>query len=1029
MKRALLTLALLLPAAGFAATPLTCGQPQLGNLSSNGTTFLIGGQIGDSMLVRVFNLPQGAQVNPPVMTDPLGAVIKSRNTGLEGFGFFVYDLQNAGTYQFNFSAPSSTGSFQVAYIPLNRACGANTGLTCGSPMKGALQPGQFQTYQFNGKAGDAVSLRLTSLPGNDPAASVALIGFDSANKLQMVQGNALFSSFQGGRAISYKLTSDGQQTFVIAETQGTRNLNYAINMIDFNGSCNEVSAGCGTAADGSISTSLGVNLYSVPANKGDVFQMKLLVTDSSGGLQPLIQAFDPQGNPITSPGTACSSDSSRMLCTIPADGTYTFLVGDNVGTGTGKYSTSIWRLNKPCNAQALSCGAATSGQITGPLRISSYSVDAQAGDVYMLRLLRGNASGSFVPKVEVYQPVTGLQAQSLRATDIAGITFTASVAGTYNLIAFDDSDGTQSGAYTVSATRLNRPCDGSVALGCGFLAPGSINQPLQTGMYSYPTNAGDAFTVRLVDTAGSLSTALQVYSPNGSQVAAAPGTTKGVDVVNSPGGAYTILVTDQSRTPQQGTFALEAFNTRGGCGANPAQGQSVSGLISGPVPFNSYVLSGSPGDALLVRSASFTPGFAANVDLYDPNGRRLGSGTSSVAPPALTAGGAYTAIVGAAAARATGSYAFSWQLLNNPVAAPLQCGQTVSAPLSAASQFWYYAVNAADGDLLKFLLTRQPATLNAQVELFDQRGTRLVGSTGDIVRKVTAGNYLLLVSPASSSAESGGFGLSLQRPNNPCSAAALSCGQTVLQQAPVPGELDAFTFSGNAGDQISITVTPRQGNYTPVTELYDQASTNNVSIPPSPQGATLNATLSSTSQYTLTVHDRTGNTGSYRVGLQRTNNACAENDTVKPVITLKRPTGGDVIAGGSVFQIAWQSDDNEGVTSHSIRLSMDGGKTFQPITGATALSGVAQSFSWVVPADIAPSRTAEIQVTATDKAGNSQSATSDLLTVIGSGFTPNAQVTYQYDPLNRLTQASYQGGRVITYTYDAAGNLSTVTVQ
>jgi YD repeat-containing protein len=93
------------------------------------------------------------------------------------------------------------------------------------------------------------------------------------------------------------------------------------------------------------------------------------------------------------------------------------------------------------------------------------------------------------------------------------------------------------------------------------------------------------------------------------------------------------------------------------------------------------------------------------------------------------------------------------------------------------------------------------------------------------------------------------------------------------------------------------------------------------------------------------------------------------------------------------------------------------------------LSGVAQSFSWVVPSDIAPSRTAVIQVTATDRAGNSQSATSDLLTLIGSGFAPNAQVTYQYDPLNRLTQATYQDGRVVSYTYDAAGNLATVTVK
>jgi YD repeat-containing protein len=690
---------------------------------------------------------------------------------------------------------------------------------------------------------------------------------------------------------------------------------------------------------------------------------------------------------------------------------------------------SLARLNKPCNAQPLGCGTTTTGQVNGPLRLASYSLDSQAGDVYLLRLLRSNTSSSFTPKIEVYGPGSGLQVQSLRTSDLSSVTFTASTAGTYNLIAFDDSDGQQSGAFTVWIARLNRPCDGSVGLGCGSLAPGAITQPLQTGMYSYPTAVADAFTVRLIDTGGTLQTALQVYDPRGNPVPAAPGGTKAVDVSNSPGGAYTVLVTDQSRTAQQGTFALEAFNTRGGCGSNPAPGQSVNGLVSGPVPFNSYVFSASAGDALLLRSAAFTSGFSANIDLYDPSGRRLGSGSSSVAPPVLTASGPYTAIVGASTARTAGSYAFSWQLLNNPAAPPLQCGKTISAALGSASQFWYYSVNANDGDLIKLLLTRLPAALNAQVELFDPTGARLVGSTGDIVRKVSAGSYLVLVSPASSVAESGGFALALQRPNNPCSPGALACGQTILQPLTAAGQLDAYTFSGSAGDQLTIQVTPRQGNYSPVTELYDQASTSNLAVPGSPGGTTLTANLTATSQYTLTVHDRVGNTGSYRVGLQRANNACPENDSEKPVITLRRPTGGEVIAGGTVFQIVWQSDDNIAVASHTIRLSTDGGKTFQPIAGASALSGVAQSFPWVVPSDIAPSRTALIQVMATDKAGNSQTATSDQLAVIGSGFTPNASVTYQYDPLNRLTQAAYSDGRIVHYTYDAAGNLATITVQ
>jgi YD repeat-containing protein len=979
-----------------------------GSVNKMGTPFSFAGKMGDVLFFRIIET-QANQLTEVSIQDAATTMRPQKFAN----DLFIYSVIADGSYILTVTGQGA-GTFQVVYVPIKGSCSAVTAMQCGTARKGSLAPGQLQAYQFTGKTGDPVLIRLLPIQaGSDPGANLTVQAFD-ANQQPMNFPNGVF-----------KLAADGTFSLVLGEKSGALHINYALSIIDFNGSCGAASAGCGSAFDGSISDALSTGLYTVSASKGDVFQLKLVATDTSGGLTPAVQVFDQAG--ILLPPS--STEATRLIYTIPADGAYTYVVEDANGSGTGKYSVSIWRLNKPCNAQPLGCGTPTPGQIGGAARVVSYSMDAQAGDVYLLRLLRGSNTTSFTPKVEVYGPGSGLQVQSVRTADLGSITFTATVAGTYNFIAYDDSDGKETGSFTVWNGRLNRPCDGTVGLGCGALAPGSISQALQTGMYSYSTAGGDAFTVRLVDTGGGLQTGLQVYDPRGNPVAVAPGATKAVDVTNSPGGPYTVLVTDQSRTPQQGSFALDAFNTRGGCGASPPQGQSMNGLISGPAPFSAYVFNASAGDTLLVRSASFTAGFSANVDVYDPNGRRLGSGTSSVAPPVLTASGPYTAVVGASASGASGSYAFAWQLLNNPVAAALPCGQTVSAQLGSASQFWYYAVGASDGDLLKLLLTRQPGTLNAQMELFDAKGTRLTGNASDIVRKVSAGSYLVLVSPASSAAESGAFGLSLQRPNNPCGAAALACGQTILQQAPAAGELDAFTFSANAGDQLAITVTPRQGNYSPVTELYDQASATNLPVPGSPGGTTLNANITNTSQYTLTVHDRVGNTGSYRVGLQRSNNACPVTDTEKPQISLRRPTGGEVVAGGSAYPILWQSDDNVAVASHTVQLSTDGGKTFQTLAGAASLSGVAQSFSWVVPQDITPSRTAMIRVTATDRAGNSQSASSDLLTVIGSGFAPNAQVTYQYDPLNRLTQATYQDGHVVSYTYDAAGNLATITVK
>ena len=64
---------------------------------------------------------------------------------------------------------------------------------------------------------------------------------------------------------------------------------------------------------------------------------------------------------------------------------------------------------------------------------------------------------------------------------------------------------------------------------------------------------------------------------------------------------------------------------------------------------------------------------------------------------------------------------------------------------------------------------------------------------------------------------------------------------------------------------------------------------------------------------------------------------------------------------------------------------------------AGGLAGNTQTYNWLVPANIAPSRLAVIRVTATDAAGNAQSASSGLISLIGSGFTANSTATYTYD--------------------------------
>jgi YD repeat-containing protein len=504
----------------------------------------------------------------------------------------------------------------------------------------------------------------------------------------------------------------------------------------------------------------------------------------------------------------------------------------------------------------------------------------------------------------------------------------------------------------------------------------------------------------------------------------ASGNVTGVDVVAPAAGVYTVVAMDDSLRQAGGPFGIELLRTRNACSAASPQGQTATGVINGGEPFISYSIPASNGDALLVRSASVTPGFAAQMDLYDPSGARLDSSTFSLSRT-VSQTGTYTVIVGASSPLTAGGYALSWQLLNNPAAtSALQCGGSTTASLSATNQFRYFLAGANTGDLMRLIFTKISDNFFPQIELFDPTGARLTGAS-DISQKAKSGGaYLVVVSPSTASSETGSFTVAFQRPNNPCSPTTLACGQSTLRQVGIPGQLDTYVVAGTRGGQADIKLVSRSGSYSPYAELYDPSG-NRLTTASNGQ---LTAVILTTGTYTLLVRDRSGtNLGSYRASFQDDYNPCTITDTEPPVVTLVKPTAGEVIAGSTSYRIQWQSDDNVGIASHDIALSTDGGQTF-PTAIAGGLAGNTQTFNWFVPPDIAPTRTAVIRVTATDGAGNAQSASSGLLSLIGSGFTANSTATFTYDSLNRLTQAVLGDGRTIAYTWDAAGNLVAITV-
>ena len=1046
-------LALGIPAAHAQSAQLDCNQPADVTLIAGSPQAYVSfsGSAGETVYIRLLanSVDPGFGLAPVVVVDPYGRLTPPRNTtpadltGVnEGRAFlgWEFDLPSDNVFSLRLigSNPNAGASLHIVLTRINRPCSANTTLACGHSMAGAISttlPGQVDTYQFSVQTGDVVRFRLlrvaaSGVPSTNTGFFLAIYAADPTQNNRPFAVNVDPTSKRLTFASPYNFydwtaTVTGTVTAMVFELTGSLGGSYYVSATKLNGGCGGASLSCNSTVDSVLTSPLTYGSYTIQANGGDVYQFRAARPGTSGGFTPGVEIFDAKGTRVgvVGPAGAAAHAASTATITFATSGTYSVLVSGPLDGSLGAYSLGTLRLNRPCDgAAALSCSSVVDGSVAGLIRNQIYSLAASANDAYLVRLLRVGANNLFRPRLDIYD-ATGASVQFLNTNDLARVNFTVPADGVYTLVVTDSYDGSQSGSYSLSLLRLNRPC-GAGTLSCGAPSAGSFPRALASSVYAYTAAAGESFSVRMLPGSGAEQPAIEVYDSLGSPVGQPlSGNFAGVDVTQPAAGSYTVVATDASKTPTASSFTLDLLRTVNACSVPAAQGATVNGVVSATAPFLAYGIAAASGDVLSLRSSSSTAGFASQMELYDPDGARLDTSVFSLSRKAA-ASGTYTVILGAAAPLTAGGYSFAWQLLNRPAgASPLACGATIAGVLSPSSQFRYYTLAADAGDILRLIFTSIGDNFSPQMEIFDPSGTRIAAKS-DVSQKAAAGgNYLVVVSPSTSNTGTGAYSVAFQRPNNPCSPLSLTCGQTALRQVNLPGQLDTFSFKATGGDQTTIRLAVRSGAYSPLVEMYNPAG----ALLSTSSNGLLSRVLPADGVYTLLVRDRGAiNLGSYRVSLQDDTNTCAVTDTEAPTITLIRPTGGEVLPGGTTFRIQWTSDDNVGVVSHAIALSTDGGKTFaDPFA---SLNGTLQAYDWSVPSGIAPSHTAVIRVTATDAAGNAQSATSDLLTLIGSGFTPNSSATYTYDGFNRLTQASWSDGTSISYTWDAAGNLTQITV-
>jgi len=571
-------------------------------------------------------------------------------------------------------------------------------------------------------------------------------------------------------------------------------------------------------------------------------------------------------------------------------------------------------------------------------------------------------------------------------------------------------------------------------ISCGEIVSGSISVVGEQDSYTFTADAGDVARVILTKTAGN-NMQVELYDPALVKIASGntyngAGSVK-LDNTLTQSGTYTVIVSGYQNN-QTGDYIVSWNRINRPCppATGISCGQIASGSISAVTEQDFYTFTADAGDVARIIVTTTSGGMEPTIELYNSTWTKIASatgwGNNRTIDTTLAEGGTYTIIVSDYGNSETGDYNIGWYRFNNPCnAAGATCGQPASGSISAIGEQDFYTFTATAGDMVTIRSTVTSGSMDPSVELYDPAFTLIANASPSpglaIINKTlsTNGTYTVIVNDEDENG-TGNYTLTWHNLNNPCNATPIACGQTVSGSLNPVGEQDLYTFQASAGYNAVLTMTRAAGGVVdPYLELYDQITGTRISYTYTSSGTSteINQVLASDGTYIGITSDYGSNeTGDYTLTFQKVNNSCSQ-------VAVTSPNGGEIVESGVAITITWTGGASPAISTQDITLSTDGGLTF-PITIATGLSGNVRSFNWTIPQDVATTKgRVRVTVNNTDGTSNPDDSNADFL-ILQS--VAESSITYVYDNLSRLVQIIYGGGTTITYTYDAAGNRTTV---
>jgi uncharacterized protein (TIGR03437 family) len=568
---------------------------------------------------------------------------------------------------------------------------------------------------------------------------------------------------------------------------------------------------------------------------------------------------------------------------------------------------------RPCDPEptnmTINYGDVVSCDISPIGDTDSFQFAGTAGQMVLIQVTK--LSGAGTPYFELSDPGSiRIDAQGDRWSGIARSEAQLVKTGIYR-IRVQDADDNETLTYQVFLQRAVPPL---VATPISFGQPlnGNIGFAGGVDFYTFSGTAGQVVSVQVSKVGGAGTPYFEVYDPGNMRI-------------DAQGDRWTAIVRSEVRLTGSGQYVIRVYDAD----VNEALsyqifvqrlvpplsttaisfGQPLNGTISyvGGVDF--YSFSGTAGQVVSVQVSKVGGAGTPYFEVYDPGNMRIDAqgdrwATIVRSEVRLTGSGQYVIRVYDADVNEALSYQIFVQRLVPPISiTAITFGQPLNGNISFVGGVDFYSFSGTAGQVVSVQASKVGGAGTPYFEVYDPsntridaRGDRWTGIARSEVRLTATGDYVIRVYDADVN-ESVSYQIFVQRLVPPFSTTAISFGQPLNGNISFPGGVDFYTFSGTAGQVVSVQATKLGGTGTPYFEVYDPSNT--LIDTRGDRWSTLarsEVRLTGTGQYVIRVYDADVNESvSYQLYVQR---------LVPPLsttsLTFGQPLSGNISYPGAV---------------------------------------------------------------------------------------------------------------------------------